>query len=587
MNRFLLKSGILILGIGSALYWGNLINVSSQSLAGRGQISEIQMVNPVGELPAGTFAGSFAPWVQVNDDAFGLGDPSQQTPPYQDEDVFETIVFHDQLYLGMEADNLLGARLWRTRPGVAIPDDQSDWEEVAADPEGYPFGIRDTAKADHIDSLAVFDDRLYVSLANRSGSPSGTSVFRSIDGLGWTPVISDGFGTPANENFKDMLNFSIDGTTWLCGGTWNDQVGSQFWCTQDGSNWIQKNQDGFGESQYRTTWSAVVFGDYLYVGTSCDQNGAQAGGDCPGSVFRTDGTATPDGRWAWEKVFTAPENQRVMVMGPYQGNLFLGFQSSNGTQIYTSPSGGAGTFANVVADGFGNPRNGLIATDGDVVYNGAFYISVVNQDSGLEIWRTTDSIHWSQVVSGGLGDSRTIGSNLVVFNGYLYAWAENYFSGQKVFRSKCPIVEEMNISGPGVYDFQGVGTVITLTSSKLDRISVGVYPDAYPLNSRGFPMVKRHFEITASPPEAVFTATMTVTFTEQEFGPGSTSMANKYVYLASREAPEARWSPCFVSPPGSDRLNQAVTCSDLHHFSTWAILADPYQFFLPLTLAGG
>ncbi len=49
-------------------------------------------------------------------------------------------VYQDRLYLGMEADNSLGARLWRTKVGIAYPGDQADWEEVAADANGLPFG---------------------------------------------------------------------------------------------------------------------------------------------------------------------------------------------------------------------------------------------------------------------------------------------------------------------------------------------------------------------------------------------------------------------------------------------------------------
>jgi hypothetical protein len=589
MRRLLLWIVIIVVGFGSAFFWGIFIVSSSRLLPAEEQISDANSNDLIAALPVGTYVGSFIPWEQVNENAFGLGDPSGQMPPYQDEDVFETIVFHDQLYLGMEADNSLGARLWRTRAGVAIPNSQQDWEEVAADVEGFPFGVKDTAKVDHIDSLAVFKDRLFVSTANRSGFLSGTSVFSSTDGLKWTAVITDGFGSSLNENFKDMLTFTTGDTDWLCGGTWNDTLGSQFWCTKDGSNWVQKNPDGFGESQYRTVWSAVVMGDYLYVGTNCDQNGALPGGECPGAVFRTNGISGEKDPWEWEKVFTATENQRVMVMGPYRENLFVGYKSYNGTQIFSSSNGELGSFTRVVSDGLDEPQNGLIATDGDAVYNGAFYISVVNSDSGLEIWRTSDGIHWSRVVSDGFGDSQTIGANLTVFNGYLYAWAENYWDGQKVFRSKCPIVEQKIVSGPGVYDFAGVGTVITLTSTDLDRLEVGVYPDAFPLDSQGLSIVKRHFQISSFPATATFTATVTFTYTQQEFDLGNLTTGVEKVYMASREGYETPWSPCPDAQRSYSMSGRSVTCADIHHFSTWAFLGSPYpelkmhQIFLPFS----
>ncbi|HZD58423.1 MAG TPA: hypothetical protein VE136_16945, partial [Anaerolineales bacterium] len=91
-------------------------------------------------------------WTQVNSSAFGLG--AGPDGEYSNEEGFEIINFKDQLYVGMEADNSLGARLWRTKLGVEMPNSQADWEEVAADQEGYPFGVPDSVQNDHIDSLA-------------------------------------------------------------------------------------------------------------------------------------------------------------------------------------------------------------------------------------------------------------------------------------------------------------------------------------------------------------------------------------------------------------------------------------------------
>ena len=104
------------------------------------------------------------PFAQVNDDAFGMDTGSSTN--YYSEEAFEVLVFNGQLYLGMEGDNIYGARIWRTKPGVQIATNQSNWEEIAADPQGYPFGIQNVVEADHIDSLAAFNGYMFASVAN-------------------------------------------------------------------------------------------------------------------------------------------------------------------------------------------------------------------------------------------------------------------------------------------------------------------------------------------------------------------------------------------------------------------------------------
>lgn len=139
----------------------------------------------------------------------------------------------------MEANNSLGARLWRTKAGVTTPATQADWEEVAADSQGYPFGNYDLLQNDHIDSLAEFNNFLDVSTGNRGNggeTPTGALLYRSAssnsDSWG-SPLISAGFGDINNENFKDMVVFQ----GWLCGGTWNQTDGAEVWCSQDGQTW--------------------------------------------------------------------------------------------------------------------------------------------------------------------------------------------------------------------------------------------------------------------------------------------------------------------------------------------------------------
>ncbi len=361
--------------------------------------------------------------------------------PFQSEEGFEVLVFNDQLYLGMEADNLLGARIWRTRRGVTAPQSQLDWEEVAADAAGYPFGVRDTAQADHIDSLAEFNGWIYASLANRSGSPKGTLVFRSPTGDAGTwedalPNIGPGFGKSQNENFKDMQVFNNH----LCGGTWNETDGAEVWCTLDGNTWLQKNNSGFSEFNNIIIWSGHVFNDALYFGV---QNTGGNDGDGHGRLYRT---ASLEGIPIWEEVFrTKTGVPWGNILGDINGYIYISTPSKNGISVYRSVNGNPDSWEIANHPGFNqNSENRSVLADGAVVYNGNLYLGVVNWQSNFSIWHTTGGSKeisiledWDLVSTTEIENPYNIFVQLAVFNDAIYAWTSNPVNGQQVWRSVC------------------------------------------------------------------------------------------------------------------------------------------------------
>lgn len=517
------------------------------------------VVHAEGVLPPGGTIGSCKTWVQVNDDAFGLA----SNGTYTGEEGFEVAVFNDQLYVGMEADNEQGARLWRTKPGVVIPRSQNDWEEVAADALGHPFGLTATAQNDHVDSLAAFNGVLYVSTANRSGTISGTLLYSSTTGApnSWTPVISPGFGDINNVNFKDMITFAVAETAWLCGGTGNGATGAEVWCTRGGGSWQQKNDDGFGEADNTLVASSGIFSDALYLGV--------ANLATQGSVWRTTELLT------WTQVFTAAAHRpRVEIVGAFNDALYIAAGAMDGRKaddptirLYRSATGDPNTWTALDTPLADDVHNARTIVDGAAVYNGALYVTTMNTHTGSQVWRTADGEHWSQVNNDGFGSADTFAAEILPFHGYLYAWTSNYATGQEVWRTACPIRKSITPTVGGAYAMPGVGAYLTFTQGTPDVVTVSVYPGAYPLTSSATPPVARMYEITHKPSTSTFSADLTLSYLEEELK--SSEVSDVFLRLARWDGTNNVWSACSPTQSRRNLSARTVTCKNVTDFSTW------------------
>lgn len=514
-------------------------------------------------LPPDTSVGPCKPWVQVNDGAFGMGaggDTGEE--PYKSEEGFEVTVFNGQLYVGMEADNDCGARLWRTRSDVVVPGGQDDWEEVAA-VNGKPFGLDNTAQNDHVDSLAVFNGVLYASTANRSNTlVTGTMLYSSDTGApnSWTQVVTAGFGDPDNENFKDMVTFTVTETRWLCGGTSNDN-GAEIWCTTDGVNWVLKNDNGFGSSANTLVASTGVFSEALYIGVV---------GSSQGSVWRTSDLET------WTQVLTVTDRPRVEIVGVFSKTLYVAAGANDGRnasdptiRIYQSGTGDPGSWQvlNTALDDDVNNTRTIV--DGATVHNGALYLATMNAQTGAEVWRTTDGVNWTKVNSDGFGMTETFAAELIPFNGYLYAWASNYKAGQQVWRTACPIEQSITSVGTDTHHaLPGVGAIMTFTDGAPDVVTVSVYPDAYPTVQTETLPIARHYAITYAPATAAFTADLTLSYTAEELA--ASAVQSKALRLTRWDESEHAWMTCPETRTTRNPRFRTVTCQDVTAFSTWA-----------------
>ncbi len=551
---------LLLLGAGLVLLVGKCADVYADS-------------GPSNPLPSGTSAGMCSDWIQVNADAFGMG--TGGGPNYTSEEGFELVVYNGQLYLGMEADNDWGARIWRTRVGVNIADRQIDWEEVAA-VDGLPFGDDTTQdglyRNDHIDSLLPFQGALYASPANGGATTQGTMVYSSTTGAPgtWVPVIEPGFGDVDNVNFKDMQIF--DG--WLCGGTQNWETGAEVWCTQDGATWVLKNDPGFGVPRLNEIWSGHVYAGALYVGAqqkdACDTGAWQ---DDTGYLFRT--SAIDAAQPTWGPVFTGTVGSyRVDVLGDFDGYLYISHRDPDeGIVILRSATGDPGSWQVVNVPGMdGTVENMGTVVDGATVYNGALYVAVANLMSGAEVWRTTGQldapgrVDWEPVGGPGLDNGANYYAELAVYKGYLYAWTSNYVTGQQVLRTACPIVQVQETADPGMYAFSGVGATITFTMGVPETVTVSVLPGAFPtLQREGLPVARTVF-IEAAPEDAAFEADLRLSFLPSELSESDISVDEPYLMRWTGQA----WLDCEDKGP-YEASAYAVTCLGVDHFSPWVI----------------
>jgi len=520
------------------------------------------------------------PFTQVNESAFGMGTGGDTS--YSSEEGFEVLDFNGQLYLGMEADNIYGARIWRTKAGISIPNSQGDWEEVAG-VDGKPFGVDNVTQNDHIDSLAEFNGYIFASTANGGSSTFGTRVFRSATGASgsWEDAIAAygaGFGSIDNSNFKDMQVFQGH----LCGGTQNWMTGAQVWCTQDGTTWTMKNVGGFGTSYYNNknteVWSGAVYNGGLYFGV---QNLGTWRNDDLDDVAKLYRTTDISGTPTWTEVFSGdPGSRRADILGDLNGEIYLAVRSPGGILVYRSPDGDPGTWSIVSAPGMnGNPANLETVVDGAAVYNGALYLGITNKNTGVEVWRTTGTLQsdgvlvdWEQVGRPGLGDPKNVATQLVSYNGYLYSWASNYTTGQQVLRSECGLEQTLPVTSNQVeYTFDSsIGAKVSFSDlGSVTHVTVRAYPGAWDPQGvivGGVKPVKRHFAMSTD--GSGYNADIVLSYTDSEYN-ASTIPNESTTYQALWSGSD--WAACPAAQQQRDPGTNTVTCSNVTNLSEMVI----------------
>ncbi len=218
-----------------------------------------------------------------------------------------------------------------------------------------------------------------------------------------------------------------------------------------------------------------------------------------------------------------------MLLGEFDGFIYLSTMSPAGVLIYRSSSGKYGTWEQTNRPGMAKsdkrsePENYVVVVDGAVVYNDALYLAVSNSIRGWEMWRTTGKLNetghtldWEPALPRLVGNRNQLYSVLAVFRGYLYAWVTNYHTGQQVMRTRCPVCQQAVISGSGEYLFDRVGVTLDFRYENLDRAEVCVFPQAAaektgPINSN-----QRLIEIYTVPIAASYEASISISAGDTE-----------------------------------------------------------------------
>ncbi|MCL5735029.1 MAG: zinc-ribbon domain-containing protein [Actinobacteria bacterium] len=320
--------------------------------------------------------GDGAKWEQIG--TAGLGNPHNN--------LFQLIVYHDQLYAISNNINDHGIEIWVTSNGTEFAkiedggfgDKNNDW--------AFPF---------------VFHDRLILAVSN---GETGGEIWVSEDGRNFQRVIDGGMGHPGVTGFAGFADPEhpdpvFQGMLYL--GVSNPAGGGEIWRSPDGLSWERVAEKGLTRSNTIVLSPDIVYGNQLYAfGT--------AGGtldNLPGfDLFRSS-----DGK-RWEQVvddgFGLGKERNVQGdLVEFKGRLYLTSSNmdprllnpANPTERY-SPKGfqlrsseDGKTWMQVGQDGFGASTSFMAGMD---VKGDTLHLVVFDYHAGSQLWRSNDGQKW-------------------------------------------------------------------------------------------------------------------------------------------------------------------------------------------------
>ncbi len=286
------------------------------------------------------------------------------------------------------------------------------WQQV----NGDGFGDPDT---DEVSALAVFNGYLYAGVSN-TNLLEGAQIFRSQNGVSWTPVTEPGFALPHDNRPPAILDLTVfQGRLYASTGRGN---AAQIWRSLDGEIWAPMVNSGFWNPDSVGIAALTEYDGKIYAGVWNDVSGAQIW-----SSYTGDNNS-------WTQVAPAVPGTGpggVSGMAVFDGALYAAIDSEGPAQIWRSFGG---PWSAVVSDGFGSDLTTI--TGGMAVFGGFLYVGAGNEKSGAQLWRTNDGENWTQVNNPGFGAPNNRAVEMVsVWQNQLYVSVKNTLTGIEVWRS--------------------------------------------------------------------------------------------------------------------------------------------------------
>lgn len=344
-------------------------------------------------------------WIQSNVDGFDNPDV-----PYT------LVLASHQGYLYAGTDSRAGGanRLMRSTDGL-------EWEEVIGNGTGriYNYAIGD---------LVEFQGKFYAGTWHWNWDDEvsdGGEVWRSDDGLAWTPVVTGGFGIPSNNGISRLIVF--DDQLYAFTGTFTEGGQMQLWRTATGNSgdWQQVSGGPFANPDNFQAATLEIFQNRLYLGTA----NAATGGELWRSL---DGSS-------WEKItldgLGGAKTSAIAALESFDGQLFFSTRNlDEGGEIWRSTDGVS--WSRAAAGGFSNLNNGRLYNLTN--WNSQLYVLAGNTETGAEVWQSSDGLAWNKLSDGGWGDSNNTMGNfdgtVAAFNGHLYFGVTNEETGTELWR---------------------------------------------------------------------------------------------------------------------------------------------------------
>ena len=309
----------------------------------------------------------------------------------------------------------------------------SDWQQVNSSGFGDPQILE-------VSALEPFNGYLYAGTYNPIDPAllfDGAQIFRSSDGVAWTPVTQPGFGNSHDIAPPAILDFVVFNNQ-LYAGTGRGNA-SQIWRSLNGTIWAPMDVTGFSDPDNVDVSALAVYDGMIYAGVTNQVTGAQIWRSFTGNnnEWTQIAPATPG---------TVPASVTGFSVFDFDGGLYAAVESESPAQIWRSYGG---DWEVIVNDGFGDSNT--LFTGGLTTFGGNLYVGAGNASVGAQLWRTNDATTWEQAITPGFGDPNNQQIEAVfVFQNQLYVSVMNTVTGIEIWRSADGSVwEQANLDGFG------------------------------------------------------------------------------------------------------------------------------------------